>query len=61
MIAKYSRTRAPYARQVLRRGADEARLDYNLAVPLREPQWRTLIEACIAHEFGAWDRLRQPA
>jgi AraC-like DNA-binding protein len=45
VIAKYSRTRAPYARQVLRRGADETRLDYDLAVPLREPQWRTLIEA----------------
>ena len=32
-----------------------------LSEAIAEPVWRTLIEACIAHEFGAWDRLRQTA
>jgi isochorismate pyruvate lyase len=32
-----------------------------LAESIAEPVWRTLIEACIAHEFGAWDALRQEA
>jgi AraC-like DNA-binding protein len=45
VIAKYSRARAPYARQVLRRGKVETRLEYELAVALEERQWRALIEA----------------
>ena len=32
-----------------------------LSEDIAEPVWRTLIEACIAHEFGVWDRLRQTA
>ncbi|HEY3951464.1 chorismate mutase [Phenylobacterium sp.] len=32
-----------------------------LSETIAEPVWRTLIEACIAHEFGVWDRLRQTA
>lgn len=32
-----------------------------LSEAIAEPVWRTLIEACIAHEFGVWDRLRQTA
>ena len=32
-----------------------------LSEDIAEPVWRTLIEACIAHEFGVWDRLRQSA
>ncbi len=45
VIAKYGRTRAPYVRQVLRRGRAEVRLEYELAVALEERQWRALIEA----------------
>ncbi|MBS0363335.1 MAG: chorismate mutase [Proteobacteria bacterium] len=30
-----------------------------LSEDIAEPVWRTLIEACIAHEFGVWDQLRQ--
>jgi isochorismate pyruvate lyase len=29
-----------------------------LAWAIAEPVWRTLMEACIAYEFAAWDRLR---
>jgi isochorismate pyruvate lyase len=32
-----------------------------LAEEIAEPVWRTLIERCIAHEFGVWDALRQDA
>ncbi|MBS0334274.1 MAG: chorismate mutase [Proteobacteria bacterium] len=32
-----------------------------LSEDIAEPVWRTLIEACITHEFGVWDRLRQTA
>ena len=32
-----------------------------LSEAIAEPVWRALIEACIAHEFGAWDELRQTA
>ncbi len=32
-----------------------------LSEAIAEPVWRTLIEACIAHEFGVWDALRQDA
>lgn len=45
VIARYSRTRAPHVLHILRRGKTETRLDYELAVPLEEPQWRPLIEA----------------
>jgi AraC-like DNA-binding protein len=45
VIAKYGRTRAPYVRQILRRGKVETRLVYELAVALEERQWRALIEA----------------
>jgi isochorismate pyruvate lyase len=29
-----------------------------LSEAIAEPVWRTLIDRCIAYEFGAWDRLR---
>ncbi len=29
-----------------------------LSEEIAEPVWRTLIDRCIAHEFGVWDRLR---
>jgi isochorismate pyruvate lyase len=32
-----------------------------LSEEIAEPVWRTLIERCIAHEFGVWDALRQDA
>jgi isochorismate pyruvate lyase len=32
-----------------------------LSEAIAEPVWRTLIEACIAHEHDAWDALRQEA
>ena len=32
-----------------------------LSEAIAEPVWRTLIEGCIAYEFGIWDRLRQRA
>jgi isochorismate pyruvate lyase len=35
--------------------------DAGLSEDIAEPVWRTLIEACIAHEFDAWDALRQEA
>lgn len=30
-----------------------------LSEAIAEPVWRTLIDRCIAYEFGAWDRLRR--
>src|SRR5450432_289826 len=41
----------------VRAAAREAGLCEDIA----EPVWRTLIEGCIAHEFAAWDALRQEA
>jgi isochorismate pyruvate lyase len=35
--------------------------DAGLSEAIAEPVWRLLIERCIAHEFGVWDRLRQDA
>lgn len=35
--------------------------DAGLSEAIAEPVWRTLIERCIAHEFGVWDALRQGA
>ena len=35
--------------------------DAGLSEEIAEPVWRLLIERCIAHEFGVWDRLRQEA
>ena len=32
-----------------------------LSEDIAEPVWRTLIERCIAYEFGVWDTLRQDA
>ena len=29
-----------------------------LSRDIAEPVWRTLIDRCIAHEFGVWDRTR---
>jgi isochorismate pyruvate lyase len=29
-----------------------------LSEDIAEPVWRTLIDRCIAYEFGVWDRLR---
>ncbi|MDB5428082.1 MAG: chorismate mutase [Phenylobacterium sp.] len=41
----------------VRAAAREAGLSEEIA----EPVWRTLIERCIAHEFGVWDTLREKA
>lgn len=30
-----------------------------LSPAIAEPVWRTLVDRCIAYEFGAWDRLRK--
>lgn len=30
-----------------------------LSATIAEPVWRTMIEQCIAYEFGAWDELRK--
>jgi len=35
--------------------------DAGLSEEIAEPVWRTLIERCIAYEFGVWDALRQEA
>jgi len=32
-----------------------------LSEEIAEPVWRTLIEQCIAHEFGVWDAIRERA
>lgn len=32
-----------------------------LSEAIAEPVWRLLIERCIAHEFEAWDRVRETA
>ena len=32
-----------------------------LSVDIAEPVWRTLIERCIAYEFGVWDEIRADA
>jgi isochorismate pyruvate lyase len=32
--------------------------DAGLSEAIAEPVWRTLIDRCIAYEFGAWDRTR---
>ncbi|MFZ5669172.1 MAG: chorismate mutase [Pseudomonadota bacterium] len=29
-----------------------------LSEAIAEPVWRTMIDRCIAYEFGVWDRLR---
>ncbi|WP_300573307.1 chorismate mutase [Phenylobacterium sp.] len=31
-----------------------------LSEAIAEPVWRTLVDRCIAYEFGAWDRNRTP-
>ncbi len=60
------------ARIKLHRGVvrDEARIeevvakvraaarDVGLSEAIAEPVWRTLIDRCIAYEFGAWDKTR---
>jgi isochorismate pyruvate lyase len=35
--------------------------DAGLSEAIAESVWRTLIEACIAHEFAVWDALREEA
>ena len=30
-----------------------------LSEAIAEPVWRTLIDRCIAYEFGVWDRIRE--
>ena len=32
--------------------------DAGLSEEIAEPVWRTLIDRCIAYEFGVWDQLR---
>jgi isochorismate pyruvate lyase len=32
-----------------------------LSEAIAEPVWRTLIDRCIAYEFGVWDRMRSGA
>ena len=34
--------------------------DAGLSEAIAEPVWRTLIDRCIAYEFGAWDKTRTP-
>jgi isochorismate pyruvate lyase len=29
-----------------------------LSEAIAEPVWRTLVDRCIAYEFGVWDRMR---
>ena len=41
----------------VRAAAREAELSEEIA----EPVWRLLIERCIAHEYGVWDRIRERA
>ena len=31
-----------------------------LSEAIAEPVWRTLVDRCIAYEFGSWDKNRQP-
>ena len=38
-----------------------AALEAGLSAAIAEPVWRLLIEHCIAHEFAAWDALREQA
>ena len=47
----------PRIEQVIDRVKAAAR-DAGLSQAIAEPVWRTLIEACIAHEHDAWDALR---
>jgi isochorismate pyruvate lyase len=46
--------------EVVAKVKDAAR-DAGLSEQIAEPVWRTLIERCIAYEFGVWDALRQDA
>ena len=39
----------------IKAAATEAGLSHAIA----EPVWRTLVDRCIAYEFGVWDRTRQ--
>ena len=32
-----------------------------LSEAIAEPVWRTLVDRCIAYEFGVWDRMRSGA
>lgn len=32
--------------------------DAGLSEAIAEPVWRTLVDRCIAYEFGVWDKLR---
>jgi len=43
--------------QVIARVRAAAR-EAGLSEAIAEPVWRTLIDRCIAYEFGAWDKLR---
>jgi isochorismate pyruvate lyase len=44
--------------EVVARVKAQAR-EAGLSEAIAEPVWRLLIERCIAHEFAAWDRLRE--
>lgn len=35
-----------------------AATDAGLSHAIAEPVWRTLVDRCIAYEFGVWDRTR---
>ncbi|HEX6865744.1 MAG TPA: chorismate mutase [Caulobacteraceae bacterium] len=37
----------------------KAAREAGLSEAIAEPVWRTLIDRCIAYEFGVWDRLRE--
>ena len=39
---------------------DAAAREAGLSEAIAEPVWRTLIDRCIAYEFGSWDRSRTP-
>lgn len=44
--------------QVVERVKAAAR-EAGLSEAIAEPVWRTLIDRCIAYEFGVWDRTRE--
>lgn len=46
--------------QVVERVREAARAA-GLSEAIAEPVWRTLVDRCIAYEFGIWDRLRPEA
>jgi len=48
----------PRIEEVVAKVKAQAR-EAGLSEEIAEPVWRLLIDRCIAHEFGAWDRIRE--